>query len=286
MSRRRRGPALSRWAWWSLACVYGLATVLPFGWLLLTSFKSGPEALLEPFGWPQSWNWENYTRAWELARLREDFGHSLSLTLLVVALTLAFGSTTAYAIARLPFQGSALVFRLYLAGLMIPIPLAVVPLFFWMKGLGLLGSPWGLALIYLATSLPFAVFFLVGYFSAIPGVQREAALLDGASEWKVFSRVMLPQAGAGLTTVGMITFLGVWNEYLVAFLLLSGPSAQGWRTLPLGLADLTLQSQFRSEFGLVFAGLVLVMLPTLLVYLAVQPALPQKARRGGGGLGW
>jgi len=163
---------------------------------------------------------------------------------------------------------------------MIPIQLAVVPLFFQMKWLGLLNSRGGLFLVYLATSLPFAIFLLVGFFRSLPESLREAAILDGASEWTAFWKVVFPLARPGVATVAIITFLGVWNEYLVAFTLLSGEGGDSVRTLPLGLANLTIVGQFRTDFGMIFAGVVIVMLPTLVAYVSLEKALTRGLTAG------
>lgn len=259
------GPAL----FVLLSCFLAL-TVAPFLWLLMTSLKPSREIFLSPFQPPANPTWENYAKAWRVAHFGDYFANSLSITVGVVAATLLLASMTAYAIARFGFPAAKAVHFTFLAGMMIPIQLAVVPLFFEMKAFGLLGTRLGLALVYLATSLPFAVFLLVGFFKELPSSLREAALLDGASEWTVFWRVMLPLARPGLATVAIMTFLGVWNEYLVAFVLLSGEGAEALKTLPLGLANLTLVGQFRTDFGMVFAGIVMVMLPTLIVYVTLE----------------
>jgi ABC-type glycerol-3-phosphate transport system permease component len=267
---RRRRAAFGTGALLLLLSGFFVLTVLPLLWLVMTSFKPSREIFLAPFQPPTQPTWDNYWRAWQLAHFGDYFSNSVSITLTVVVATLLLGSMSAYAIARLPLRGARTLHFLFLAGLMIPVQLAVVPLFFQMKALGLTGSRVGLGLVYLATSLPFAVFLLVGFFKSLPSSLREAALLEGASEWRIFWEVMLPLARPGLATVAIMTFLGVWNEYLVAFILLSGQAGLQLRTLPLGLANLTLLGQFRTDFGLTFAGIVLVMLPTLVVYVALE----------------
>lgn len=249
------------------------ATVLPFLWLMMTSFKQSREVFLDPFALPSIWVFENYQRAWTVGHFGSYFWNSVLLTTSTVAATLLLASTAAYALSRFAFSGAKATQFYFLAGMMVPIQLAVVPLFFQMKALGLLNTRFGLGLVYLATSLPFAVFLLVGFFRGLPSSLREAALLDGASEWTVFWKVMLPLARPGLATVAIITFLGVWNEYLVAFMLLSGEGSEALRTLPLGLASLTVVGQFRTDFGMIFAGIVIVMLPTLLIYVALEKHL-------------
>lgn len=280
-ARRFRGGAyLSQGGLFLLLGVFFAVTVSPFVWLVMTSFKPSREIFLAPFQAPSAPTWENYEKAWRTAHFGDYFFNSVVITVGVVAATLLLASMASYAIARFPFRGARAIHFTFLAGMMIPIQLAVVPLFFEMKALGLLGSRLGLALVYLATSLPFAVFLLVGFFKSLPGSLREAAVLDGASEWTVFWRVMLPLARPGVATVAIMTFLGVWNEYLVAFILLSGSQAGGMRTLPLGLANLTMVGQFRTDFGMAFAGIVIVMLPTLVVYMALERHLTRGLTAG------
>jgi ABC-type glycerol-3-phosphate transport system permease component len=134
----------------------------------------------------------------------------------------------------------------------------------------LLNSRIGLLLVYVAFGMPFAIFILAGFFRSLPSGLHESALMDGAGELRAFWSIMLPLAKPGLITVGIFAFLGAWNEFFMAFMFLSGENAQDLRTLPLGLANLTIVSQFRSDWGMAFAGLVLMMLPTMLVYGFLQ----------------
>ncbi|MFA5508061.1 MAG: carbohydrate ABC transporter permease [Vulcanimicrobiota bacterium] len=265
---------------YSFLLFYLFLTAGPFLWLGLTSLKPSQEIFLSPFGWPRDPGLGNYARAWTVGHFGAYFGNSLAVTVLTVLATIALSAPAAYALARFRFRGVSALSFFFLSGLMIPIHLAVVPLFFQMKWLGLLNSRSGLFLVYLATSLPFAIFLLMGFFRSLPESLREAAVLDGASEWKAFWKVIFPLARPGVATVAIITFLGVWNEYLVAFTLLSGQGGDSVRTLPLGLANLTIVGQFRTDFGMVFAGVVIVMLPTLIAYVSLEKALTRGLTAG------
>jgi ABC-type glycerol-3-phosphate transport system permease component len=128
----------------------------------------------------------------------------------------------------------------------------------------------GLILIYIAASLPFTVFTLTAFFRTLPNELREAAQIDGASEYRIFFSVMTPLAKPGLVTVAIFNFLGLWNEYLFGLVFLNSSSL---KTLPLGLASIGMQAQYKSDFGLLFAGLVIVMIPTLAVYSVLQEKL-------------
>ena len=159
-----------------------LLTAGPFVWLMLTSLKPSAEIFLNPFGFPQAPTVANFIKAWTVGHFGAYFGNSTAVTLATVLATVALSAPAAYALARFRFFGVSACTFFFLSGLMIPIQLAVVPLFFQMKALHLLNSRSGLFFIYLATSLPFAIFLLMGFFRSVPSALREAAILDGASE--------------------------------------------------------------------------------------------------------
>ena len=187
-----------------------------------------------------------------------------------VTLITLLGALAGFALARFRLPGCRAVFWLFLAGLMIPAQLSVVPLFFEMRALGLLNSRAGLILVYTANGLPFAVFILAGFFKTLPRALYEAALVDGCGEFSAFRRVLLPLARPGLVTVAIFQFIGVWKEYFFAFMLTSGATGAEVRTLPLGLANLAISSQYHTDYGELFAGLVMVTVPILAIYLLLQ----------------
>jgi len=251
---------------------YVVLVVYPMFWLMVTSLKSDRDIFLKPFDLPalNELRWDNFSSAWTRGRFGVYFLNSVLVTGVTVVLTVLLASMAAYALARFTFRGSRMLLFYILAGLMIPGQLAIVPLFFQMKSLGLLDSRLGLTLVYLAGNMPFAIFVLTGFFKSLPSSLHEAAVIEGAGEFRVFRSVMLPLARPGLITVGIFTFLGTWNEYFTAFILLSGKSSERVGTLPLGLANITIVSQYRASWGMAFAGLVLLMLPVLLVYVVLQ----------------
>jgi ABC-type glycerol-3-phosphate transport system permease component len=198
---------------------------------------------------------------------------------------------TAYAVSRFKFPLAKPILFYFLAGLMIPLQLAIVPLFFQMKQLDMLNSRAGLFVVYLAFGFPFSVFILAGFFKTLPASLHESAVLDGASEFQAFWHVMLPLARPGLITVAIFLFLGNWNEFFVAFITMSGRPPgdelagisrfmQEPRTLPLGLANITIVSNYRSDWGMAFAGLVMMMLPTLIAYIFLQKHLTKGITAG------
>jgi ABC-type glycerol-3-phosphate transport system permease component len=172
------------------------------------------------------------------------------------------------------------IYWLFLAGLMVPVQLSIVPLFFELRALGLLNSRVGLIAVYIANGLPFAIFVLAGFFRALPKSLYEAAIVDGCNESSAFWRVMLPLAKPGLITVAIFQFIGIWKEYFFAFMFMSGSTSTSMRTLPLGLANLSLVAQYRNDYGLLFAGVIVVTIPILLIYLALQKHLVKGVTAG------
>jgi len=241
-------------------------------WIAYSSLKADEAIFRDTFALPAmgELRTENYVQAWREARFGEYFFNSLLVTISSVGLIVLLGSMSAYALARFYHPLGKLVFWLFLAGLMIPAQLAVIPLFFEMRELGLLNSRAGLVLVYTANGLPFAIFILAGFFRSLPRSLYEAAVIDGCGEFAAFWRVLLPLSRPGLVTVAIFQFIGVWKEYFYAFMLLGGDVDGSARTLPLGLANLSITAQYRSNYGMLFAGIVLVTVPILVLYLLLQ----------------
>ena len=263
-----------------LLCTYFLIVVYPMVWLFYSSLKSDREIFLRPFRLPTTLHWENFSNAWVGGHFRDYFFNSVLLTCSTVVVTTFLAAMTAYAVSRFQFRLARPIFFYFLAGLMIPIQLAIVPLFFELRAMDLLNSRGGLFLTYLAFGVPFSVFVLTGFFKTLPSSLHESALLDGASEFQAFWHVMLPLARPGLITVAIFLFLGNWNEFFVAFMTISGRGAEGIQTLPLGLAKITIVSNYRSDWGMAFAGLVMMMLPTLVAYIFLQKHLTKGITAG------
>src|SRR5688500_941687 len=281
---------------------YLCIVVFPMVWVFYTSMKSTQEIYKNPFGLPQAitrpnkTNFavvaDNYSRAWVGSGFSKYFWNSVKVVLISLGGIVVLGAMAAYVLARFEFRGRSLFYYLFLSGLIIPMQLILIPLFFQFSrmeqtGAGALqplarslgydsaavtlhDTQFGLILIYIAASLPFTVFVLTAFFRTLPEELREAALIDGASELSVFRRVMIPLAKPGLVTVAIFNFLGLWNEYLVALVFINSDHL---KTRPRGLASISMQAQYKSDLGLMFAGLVIVMLPTLIVYMILQERL-------------
>jgi N-acetylglucosamine transport system permease protein len=247
--------------------VWAVIVVFPMVWLVYTSFKTDQEIFFSPWALPATPVWDNFRRGWFDARIGEFFVNSLIVVLPSLLLILILSAMTAYVLARFPFPGNRLIFYAFLAGMLFPVFLALIPLFFLVKDLGMLSTYQGLILVYVAYSLPFSVFFLTGFFRTLPSELHEAAILDGANQYQVFFRVMLPLAQPGLISIGIFNFLGMWDQFLLPIVLMTDTSRY---LLTQGLAYMLHQQYYRSDWSALFAAVTIIMIPTLIVYVIFQ----------------
>jgi N-acetylglucosamine transport system permease protein len=259
-SPRNPLPHLAMFAW-------AVVTALPLLWAVVSSLKTDQEILNEPWAPPSSLHFENWSRAWTAASIGRYFFNSLIVVGGALVLTMLLGSLVAYALARYRFRGNRFIYYTFVAAMFFPVFLALVPLFFVVRQLGLLGTYHGLILVYAAYAVPFTVFFLHAFFRTLPEEVAEAAVLDGCSHSAVFFRVMLPLARPGLVAVGIFNFLGLWNQYLIPLVLNPDPDRY---VLAQGLAALSVSQGYRSDWSGLFAGLTIAMLPVLVAYVAFQ----------------
>jgi N-acetylglucosamine transport system permease protein len=250
-----------------ILCVYAGIVVYPMFWMMATSLKTSLAIFEGPWSLPAHPQFMNYANAWRAGALGHKLITSVVVTICTVLIVLALASMTAYVLGRFRFTGRVFLNYLFLAGMGLPVFLGIIPLFMLMNRLGLYDSIAGLVVVYVAFSLPFAVFVLTGFFKTLPLALAEAAYMDGAKPFAVFWRVMLPLARPGLVTVGIFVFISIWNEYPLALVLLLKPEHQ---TLPLGIANLTMTQRYQSDWGALFASLSIGVLPTVFVYALLQ----------------
>jgi N-acetylglucosamine transport system permease protein len=240
---------------------WAVMVLVPFVWALVASTKTSREIFSEPWSPPESPQWDNFSSAWD-----KGVGDYLVNSIIVVTggvlLTMLLGSMIAYVLARYRFPGNRAVYYLFAAGMMFPVFLAIVPLFFVVQGLGMLSTYHGLILVYVAYSLPFTVFFMHAFFRTLPTEIAEAAVVDGCSHTSVFFRVMLPMAKPGLLSIGIFNVLGQWNQFVLpAFLSPEKP------VLAQGIATLLASQRYEGDWGALFAALTVAMVPVVIVYL-------------------
>jgi N-acetylglucosamine transport system permease protein len=257
--------------------LWSVIVILPLLWTLMTSFKTTTEIFSSPFALPTSLNLGNYVRAWTTAGIGNYFINSVIVVGVALVIVMILGAMCAYVLARFAFRGSRAIYYLMLAGLTFPIFLAIVPLFFTLRNIGLLNTLPGLIITYVAFALPFTVFFLFSFFKALPNEVAEAAALDGAGEWRTFFQVMLPMAKPGMASVLIFNFLGLWNQFLIPVALNTNTNNY---VLSQGLAAFASQAGYAVDFGVLFAAVVITVVPVLVIYVIFQRQLQGSVSQG------
>lgn len=257
--------------------IWAIIVILPLAWVLLSSFKTTSEIFESPLTLPSKIQFENYSSAWFDSHLGQYLLNTVLVVVSALLVVMVLGAAAAYSLARYPFLGSRVLYYLILAGLTFPIFLAVVPLFFVLQDLGLLNTLPGLAATYVAFAFPFTVFFLYPFFRALPQEISEAAELDGAGEWRTFWQVMLPMARPGMVAVAIFNFLGLWNQFLLPVALNTDESKY---VLSQGMARFASQAGYAVDFGALFAGVVITVVPVLIVYIIFQRQLQGSLSQG------
>ena len=242
-----------------------LVVVGPFLWMLLSSFKpEGEIRSVPPTWWPSHWTLSHYHDLFARLDFPRYFLNSAIVAVLVTAGNLLFCSLLGYALAKLNFPGRKALFLIVLGMLMVPGMVLFVPQFVLVSNLGLTNSYAGLVLPFLAG--PFGVFLMRQFLLSIPDDLIEAARVDGAGEWRIFWRIVLPLCRPALATLGILTFLASWNNFLWPLVVATTDDKY---TLPVALALYSI-GQNRIYFGLLLAGAVVVVLPVLIVFLVLQ----------------
>ncbi len=264
---RRRRAALGRHALLTVLC---LLTLFPLLLIVSTTLKTTQDAQRNPFGLFSSLSTENLVTAWTVGGFDGYLLNSLLLcvpsTLLVVVLSTMGG----YAFARLPFPGRSLIFYLVVVGLLVPFFTYMIPLYFQLRSMRLLDSLVGVNLVLASTTLSFGVFFMRAFFSDLPTEIEQAARMDGASEFQIFWRVMVPLVTSGMGALAVFTFLQNWNNFLVPLLYMPGGD---YRPLTTGLY---LFIGGRSvDIGPLAAGTLITILPVLVLFVALQRQVTQ-----------
>lgn len=262
--------------------------LVPVVWVFLASIKTNAEFYGNPWSMPISFYFQNFIDAFQKANMGEYFLNSIIVTVIALVIMLVVALPAAYVLARFNFRGRKFLSTAFMAGLFINVNYIVVPIFLMLLdgdkflrgiiGTGFfLNNRFILALVYAATHLPFTIYLLSGYFKTLPKAYEEAAFIDGCGYFKTMTDIMIPMARPSIITVILFNFLSFWNEYIIALTLMpSGP-----KTLPVGLENLMAVQKTATNFGQMYAGLVIVMLPTLILYIMVQKKLTQGMSLGG-----
>ena len=244
--------------------LWSLAVLIPIAYMVLAAFKTRAEVFMAPLALPASLSPESFERAWGVG-VGRFIANSLLVTGLSVALIVAVSGLAAYALVRLRGRASNLIYLAIVAGFAIPLQAVLVPVFQTMSAAGLLNSRLALVLPYAAYGIPFTVILFYAFFLDFPKELEDAARLDGCTRFTTFTRVILPLSGPAIASAAIFQAVFVWNEFILALLMLTRPAI---KTLPVGILEL--QGEFTSDWPAVMAGLTLATLPLLLVFVLAQ----------------
>ncbi|GAA0471663.1 carbohydrate ABC transporter permease [Alkalibacillus silvisoli] len=256
---------------WSLAVLY------PIFWMFLGSFKTNAEIYANPWGIPEQFNFDNFITAWTDYNIDTSVFNSLIVTGIGALLCLVLAIPTAYALERIRFKGSQMLFTLYISAMMIPMVLGWIPLFFLLAQFNMLDNIFGLAIVYAISQLPFTIFVLTSFMGTIPKSLEESAAIDGMSPYGVLWKIVTPLTMSGIITVTIMNAIQFWNEYFMALIFLQ--SSENY-TLALAIDFISNEAQYTNAWGVLFASLVFAIVPVIILYAIFQRRITKGMAEG------
>lgn len=255
-----------------------LIQLFPLYWMFTFSLKGNNEIFGgNTIGLPHVWRFDNYTNVFQTTDIGRYLFNSVAITVLTIAFTLILSAMVTYAIVRLKWRFSKLVYTIFLIGLMLPVHAVLLPLFINLKPIH--NSYSSLVLPYVAFAMPLGILILVGFLESIPKELEEAAFIDGASIYGIFIKIILPLLTPALSTIAILTFLSSWNELMLAVTFIDDDK---YKTITTGVMDMV--GKYSTQWGLIGAGLVIATIPTILMYVLlsdqVQKSLTSGAIKG------
>lgn len=248
--------------------LFAIMNIIPLFWMVVNSFKEEQEYAVSPFSLPQTLQFSNYAKAWEVANMDVYFLNSIIITFASLIITVLLGALAAYFLSRFQFKLRGVTYSLFLLGMLVPIHATLIPIFLIMQKLQLLDTYWSLILPYTAFHLSLTVFILEGFMRGFPKDLEESGVMDGAGVYRIFWSIILPITRPALATVIILNFIYNWNEYLFALVLITSTEL---KTLPLGLANFA--GIETASLTLQMAALTIALIPILIFYLLLQKQL-------------
>ena len=237
----------------------------PLVLMWMSAFKTRTEISAAPLALPATLQFDNLVQAWTVGRFGEYVGNSIIVTIPVVLGVVLLSAMAGYGFARYRFWGSQVLFYAFLIGLMVPFQSIMIPLYFNIKNLGLLGTYWAMILPAVGLGLPFGIFLMQSFFRGLPRELADSARVDGCNEFQVFWRVLLPLARPAISSLVVFQFMWTWNAYLMPLLLMNQESLR-----PITLGLMFFQGRYTTNYALISAGVTIVTLPIILVYIIMQ----------------
>ena len=283
---KKPGQIISQIIIYAALLILAISIIVPVAWVFMASLKMNSEFLggdISPWALPKTFRYQNFVTAFIDGRMGEFFMNSVLVTAMALIILLALALPASYVLSRFEFKSRKFLNALFMAGLFVNISYIVIPIFLMLssanRALGVeffLNNRFILAVVYASSALPFTVYLLSGYFKTLPKGFEEAAYIDGCGYFKTMTKIMIPMAKPSIITVILFNFLSFWNEYIIAYTLMDGHD-----TLAMGLKNLMAVEKTATNYGIMYAGLVIVMLPTLILYIAVQKRLTEGMTLGG-----
>ena len=255
--------------------LYSLFSLFPFGWLIISSFKTDLQIFISPWSLPESFNYINYINAWVKGNFSRYFINSVYITLISVMGGVLFSSMAGYAFSRLRSKLSNNLRQLFLLGLMIPGYVTLIPLFIILKNLGWYDTHLALIIPYIAGSMPINIMLMYATYQNIPQDIDEAAIIDGASPWRVFWMILMPLTRPTAITVFILMFISVWNEFLNVLIFINNPAL---KTLQAGL--MAFRGQYQTDYASLFAALVITIIPIVIIFIVMQDKITKGMAAG------
>lgn len=273
--RRRPKGTYILYAVLALHCIFNIVSFL----LLFSGSLKGKSEIFSSSIWalPEQPVWQNYLDAWDIGKIGTYTLNSVYVTGLTVLITIVLASMAAYILGRVSFRGSNIVLTIIMAGMMIPPFVIAIPLFDILKQLNLLNSLNGLVIVYVAKQLPFSIFVLTSFYKGLPFDLEEAAIIDGASPMTAFAKIMMPLTKSAVISVSINNLLNVWNEFLLALIFLSSKKLY---TLPIGLYHLSQAAEYSSSWTILFAGMIISVVPVLIIFAVFQKQFAEGVSQG------
>ncbi|MEG0167953.1 MAG: carbohydrate ABC transporter permease [Ruthenibacterium sp.] len=248
-----------------LCIIWLLFTIVLVGWVIMASFSTTSEIIGgRLFKFETGFHFENYVNAWESQKVNIFFMNSLLYTTISCTLIVLVSAPAAYALSRFKFKGNMLLQNMFAGALGVPVIMIVMPLFSIITALKLANTRSLIIFLYIAMNVPFTIFFLLSFFKNLSTTFEEAAAIDGCSPMKTFWSIMMPLAQPGIITVTIFNFITIWNEFFMSMLF---ASKQKVRPIAVGLYNMVKGMQYTNDYGGMFAAVLIVFLPTLLLYI-------------------
>ena len=235
--------------------------ILPLLWLFNVSFKTNNEIFTAPFALPKQLSFDSFSFAWTAGRLGTATLNSFIVCVVALILSMIIGSMAAFGIVRMRWKGSKLAMTYFLTGMMIPVHCVLIPLFTKFANIHLSNTLIGIIIPYVTFSLPITIFIMTGFFKSIPNELIECACLEGANIFQIFFRICLPLGRTGLCVTGLMTFIGNWNELLLAMVFIHDDTK---KTLPVAVTKFV--SPYQTNYEKMFPAILIAIIPSIIVY--------------------